>query len=161
MLVEVKVDKPIFRYIWATFPLLDLISYFLTNSSVNNTSSDTYNILIAPIWNLQTAVQLQQAIVGSIFVVCGFIPSLRWVYTYGRWYYFVVELYDALLIELAKGSEEVLTVVPGLISGNEYSGLAVASSTLGIIGTIVVAIMGKPGKTYVLEEIPVNHSATL
>ena len=51
MLVEVEVDKPLYRYIWAAFPMLDLISYFLTNKSVNDTSSGTYNDLIAPIWD--------------------------------------------------------------------------------------------------------------
>ena len=94
-------------------------------------------------------------------MVCGFLPSLRWVYTYGRWYYFVVELYNAILIELAKASEEVLGVVPGLISANEYEGLAITASTLGIIGTIVIAIVGKPGKTFVLEDVPTVHNSAL
>ena len=95
---------------------------------------------------------------GSIFVLCGFFPSVRWIYTYGRWYYFVVELYNAILIELAKGSEEALSLVPGLISANEYEGFALAVSTINIFGTIAVAIMGKPGKKYVLEDVQVEHS---
>ena len=67
-------------------------------------------------------------------------------------------MYNAILIELAKGSEEVLSIVPGLISANEYEGFALATSIMGIFGTIAVAIMGKPGKTYVLEDVPVAHS---
>ena len=51
VMVQVKIDKPIYRYIWATFPMMELISYFLTNSSVNDTASDNYNGLIGPIWN--------------------------------------------------------------------------------------------------------------
>ena len=68
-------------------------------------------------------------------------------------------MYNAILIYLAKLSEEAdsaifLAIGSSIQLTNAYGSFASIISTLSIIGTIVIAIVGKPDVQYVLEDVP-------
>ena len=68
-------------------------------------------------------------------------------------------MYNSILIYLAKASEAADSAI-FLLAGssiqltNAYGSFASIVSTLSIIGTIVIAIVGKPDVHYVLEDVP-------
>ena len=69
-------------------------------------------------------------------------------------------MYNSILIWLAKTAESVdsallLLADPTIQVSNAYGGIASFASALSIIGTIVIAIVGKPDVQYVLENVPI------
>ena len=69
-----------------------------------------------------------------------------------------MELYNAIVIWIAKAAEKVdsvaaLLIDPTLQTTNAYGGFASITNWIGIIGTIVIAIVGKPGVEYAYENV--------
>ena len=95
--------------------------------------------------------------------MCGFIPALRWMFTYGRWYFFVVEIYNIILIYFAQELQDLYVISyqfydPTFQQSNTYGIVARIVSIFGMIGTIVIAIIDKPNISFVFEDYPfVSH----